>query len=126
MLEGEHDGIDGQSQLRGMQELHVSLHDAAIPSIAHKSSELSATITTEFVVSFWKFIGMLLQYTNLLVPAISYVNCSVESEHLSSLQVPHVIGQWTLTPGNPQRSAVRHLFPPTHVQKLPTLFPSLS
>ena len=30
-LEGAHDGIGGQSQFDGMQELHVALHVAAIP-----------------------------------------------------------------------------------------------
>ena len=35
----------------------------------------------------------------------------------------HVIGQCTSTPGNAQRSAARHSFPPTHEQKLPILAP---
>ena len=39
-LEGVHDGIGGQSQFSGMQELHVALHVAATPSIVHKSSDV--------------------------------------------------------------------------------------
>ena len=38
-LEGAHDGIGGQSQVNGIQELHVDLHVAATPSIAHILSE---------------------------------------------------------------------------------------
>ena len=94
-----------------MQELHVARHVAATPSIAHKSLWLS---------------DMSEQYVNLFIPSISYVNSSCESEHLPSTQVAHVIGQWILTPGNAQRSAVRHAFLPTHVQKLPILFSSIS
>ena len=107
-LEGAHVGIGGQLQVNGKQELHVALQVAATPSIAHKS------------LVIWE------QYLNLFAPSTWYVNSNGESEHLSSTQVSHVIGQWILTPGNAQRSAMRQSFAPTHVQKFPILFSSIS
>ena len=65
-IEGVHVGIGGQSQVNGIQELHVDLHVAATPSIAHKSSGLSATTVT--FVSLLKFFGIALQYVNLFAP----------------------------------------------------------
>jgi len=106
--EGAHDGIGGQSQFNGIQESHVSLHVAATPSIAHSSMVIAE------------------QNLNLFSPSTKYFKSSSESEHLSSTQLAHVIGQWTLTPGNAQRSAMRHSFAPTHVQTLPILFSSIS
>ena len=63
--EGVHVGIGGQPQVSGRQELHVDLQVAATPSIAHKSSELSATMDA----SILNFFGIALQNENLFAPS---------------------------------------------------------